>query len=216
MKFRTAELLVFVIIVVSLIIAAYYYPLMPERVASHWNAQGIVDGYMGKFWALLLMPLISILILAVFIIIPRIDPLAKNIQEFRKYFDIFIILISLFLLYLYLLTIAWNIGLRFNLIQFLAPAFGILFFYIGVLLKHSKQNWSIGIRTPWTLSNAKVWEKTHAAGGLSFKACGIIAVLGAFFPEIAIWLVLAPIIIVCIFLFGFSYLEFKKLEEKHS
>jgi len=214
MKVRIAELIAFAIVIVSFIIAAYYYPLMPEKIASHWNAQGIVDGYMSKFWALFLMPIISVLMLALFVAIPRIDPLKKNIQEFRKQFDTFIVLILLFMLYIFLLTIAWNLEMRFNIVQFLAPALGILFFYAGVLIKHARQNWSIGIRTPWTLSNKTVWDKTHALGGTLFKISGLIAVFGVFFPEIAIALVLAPIIAVAVFLFGYSYIEFSKLEKK--
>jgi uncharacterized membrane protein len=183
---------------------------MPERIASHWNAAGQVDDYWGKTEALFIMPVISILLLGLFAVIPKIDPLRKNIQEFRKYFDAFVVLIMLFLLYLFALTIFWNLGNALNIVQFLAPAFGALFFAAGVLIKHSKQNWSIGIRTPWTLSSEKVWNKTHEKGGLLFKVSGIIAIFGVFLPEIAIWLVIAPVIVSAIYLFAFSCFEFKK------
>jgi len=43
-----------------------------------------------------------------------------------------------FLFYLYPLTIFWNMGLRFNMIQPLAPALGILFYYCGVLIGTQK------------------------------------------------------------------------------
>ncbi|MCD6528068.1 DUF1648 domain-containing protein [bacterium] len=33
---------------------------MPEKMASHWNVKGEVDGYLSKFWGLFLIPLISI------------------------------------------------------------------------------------------------------------------------------------------------------------
>ncbi|HIQ49880.1 MAG TPA: SdpI family protein [Nanoarchaeota archaeon] len=49
--------------------------------------------------------------------------------------------------------------IRLNIIQVLTPAFGVLYFYCGILTENAKRNWFIGIRTPWTLSNERVWEK---------------------------------------------------------
>src|SRR4030043_1731477 len=141
---RKSEIIILVIILISLALAIYFYPLMPEKMASHWSAHGQVNDYMPKFWGLFLMPFISIGLFLLFILIPKIDPLKENIKKFRKYFDIFIILIILFLFYLYVLTIFWNIGARFNMVQFLIPAFGIIFYYAGVLVENAKRNWFIG------------------------------------------------------------------------
>ncbi|MCD6528067.1 SdpI family protein [bacterium] len=102
-------------------------------------------------------------------IIPKIDPLKKNLEKFRNYFERFFILLFLFLFYLYLLTIFWNLGLRFYIGQAMIPALAILFYYCGVLLEKAKRNWFIGIRTPWTLSSDEVWDKTHQLGGRLFN-----------------------------------------------
>ncbi len=183
---------------------------MPAKMASHWNIRGEVDNYISKFWGLFLMPFISIGMFLLFILIPKMDPLKANIEKFRKYFDRFIILIILFLFYLYLLTIFWNFGNKFSMNQVLPPAFGILLFYCGILIENAKRNWSIGIRTPWTLSNEKVWEKTHRLGGKLFKMVGIIALFGIFFPNYAFFLVLVPAILVVIYTIVYSYFEYRK------
>ncbi len=196
------------IILLSFIIGIYLYPRMPEKMASHWNIRGQVDGYMPKFLGLFLMPFISIGLFLLFVLIPKIDPLRENIEKFRKYFDRFVLLVMVFLFYLHLLTIFWNTGVRFGMIQFLAPAFGILFYYCGVLIENAKRNWFIGIRTPWTLSNEKVWEKTHKIGGKLFKAAGIIAFLGVLFPNYALFFILFPVILVSIYTFAYSYFEY--------
>ncbi len=204
-------MVILLIVVVSFIIGACLYSQMPERMASHWNAQGEVDGYMPKLWGLFLMPLISVAVFLLFVFMPRIDPLKANIEKFRKYFDIFIVLVALFLLYLYLLTILWNLGVRFSLPQFLAPAFGVLFYDAGVLIKNAKRNYFIGIRTPWTLNNDAVWEKTHQIGGRLFKTAGLIALLGIFFPRQAIFLVLVPVILFAVYTIIYSYFEYRKV-----
>jgi len=207
---RKSELIIFGIIILSFAIGIYYYPLMPEKVASHWNAQGHVDGYMSKFWGLFLMPIISVGMLLLFILIPRIDPLKSNIQQFRKYFDGFAVLIMVFLFYLYLLTILWNSGYTFNMITFLSPAFAILFYYSGILIENAKRNWFIGIRTPWTLSSDKVWDKTHKIGGKLFKIAGILALLAIFFEAYAILIIVVPVIMVSIYTVVYSYFEYQK------
>lgn len=207
---KKSEIIILIIIILSFTIGIYLYPLLPEKMVFHWNVKGQVNGYISKFWGLFLVPLILIGFWLLFILIPKIDPLKENIKKFRKYFDSFIILITLFLFYLYFLTILWNFGFSFNINQALIPAFGIFFYYSGVLVENSKRNWFIGIRTPWTLSNERVWEKTHRIGGKLFKFSGIIVLLGLFFPNYAIWFILLPIIFLILYTTVYSYFEYQK------
>jgi uncharacterized membrane protein len=199
------------IIILSFFIGAYFYPLVPEKIPSHWNAQGEVDSYMDKLLGLFLMPIISLVFLLLFIVIPKMDPKKQNIEKFRNYYNGMVVVIIAFLFYIYLLTLAWTLGFTFNMMQMIVPAIGLLFIYMGFLVEHAKQNWFVGIRTPWTLSNKKVWEKTHRRGGFLFKIAGLIAILGIFFGKHAIWFVLVPIIIFVVYLFVYSYIKWKKI-----
>ncbi|MCZ7391855.1 MAG: SdpI family protein, partial [Candidatus Methanoperedens sp.] len=143
-------------------------------------------------------------------LIPRIDPLKSNIQQFRKYYDRFVVLIMVFLLYIYLLTIFWNSGYTFNMTAFLSPALAVLFYYAGVLIENAKRNWFIGIRTPWTLSSDKVWDKTHKIGGKLFKIAGVVTLLAIFFQNFAVFIIVVPVILISIFTFVYSYFEYQK------
>lgn len=213
-KIRKIHLVIIGIIVLSFAIGLYFYPQMSDKVASHWDVEGNANGYMSKFWGLFLMPIISVGIFLFFLLLPKIDPLKKNIDKFRKYFDYFILLFISFLFYLFLLTIFWNLGWRFNMAQVLSPAFGFLFLYLGFLLGKAQRNWFIGIRTPWTLSNDKVWERTHEVGAKLFKASGIIIFLGLFLPDYFLLFVFIPLGITVIYTVGFSYFEYQKLYKK--
>ena len=124
--------------------------------------------------------------------------------------DWFILLIVVFLLYIYSLSIAWNLGYRFDMTQMIIPAIAVLLFYIGLLLKQAKRNWFIGIRTPWTLSSDIVWQKTHQLGSRLFKLLALLILLGLFFPKYLLWFILLPIIIVVLYLIIYSYLEYQK------
>ncbi|MDD3606969.1 MAG: SdpI family protein [Candidatus Cloacimonas acidaminovorans] len=211
MKLRKSEIISLLIIMISFIIGISFYSLLPDKVASHWNAKGEVDGYMSKFGGLFLMPVISLVLLLLFIIIPKIDPLKHNIEKFRKYFDGFIVLMMLFLFYLYILTILWNIGVRFNFVHLLVPIFSIFFYYCGILIQKAQRNWFIGIRTPWTLSNEQVWNKTHKIGGILFKIAGIISLIGILLPEYALFFVICPVILASLFPVIYSYFAYQKL-----
>ncbi len=199
------------IILLSFIIGIYFYNQMPEKMAFHWNVKGEVDSYAPKFLGLFLMPAISLMIFLLFIVIPKIDPLKQNIEEFRGYYDGFMILTIGFLFYTYILTILWNYGFRFSIGQLITPAFGILFYYCGILIENAKRNWFIGIRTPWTLSNEEVWNKTHRIGGRLFKLAGIISFAGAALQKYALFFVLVPVLLVSIYTVIYSYFEYQRV-----
>ncbi len=161
---------------------------------------------MSKFWGLFLMPIIASAMLALFWILPKLDPLKKNYKDFNEYYEGFIVMMLAYLFYIYLITIFWNLGKRLPIAKFMTPAFTVFFWYIGMLLSKAKKNWFVGIRTPWTMENEAVWNKTHAIGGKLFKMAGSIALLGLFLPASwAFWLVIGPVIFVSLFLIGYSY-----------
>ena len=208
---------IFILILLSLITSIYsYQTLETDKIASHWNAEGEVDDYMGKFWGLFFLPIISIVLYLLFLIIPMVDPLKNNIKKFRYHYDWFMFSFILFMFYVSLLTILSNFGYDFNMTTMLMPAIGIWFFYIGSLMKKLKRNWFIGVRTPWTLSSDLVWEKTHKLTSKLFKIVGIIIILTAFLPSrYLIWFILIPVFIILIWVVLYSYLEFKKEKRKN-
>lgn len=118
-----------------------------------------------------------------------------------------------FLFYIYILTILAAIGYKFNMVQAMSLSFAVLFYYMGIVLKKTKSNFFVGIRTPWTLSDEKVWEKTHDLGGKLFIVSGIIAFFGVLFKEVAIFLMIIPTIVASIFIYIYSYLEYAKIHK---
>lgn len=59
-------------------------------------------------------------------------------------------------------------------------AVGILFIMIGNYMPQIKSNFFMGIRTPWTLSSDRVWQKTHLLGGYAFTFGGVLFIIGQF------------------------------------
>ena len=200
-----------VISVLSFLVAAFASPHVPYMMASHWNMSGQVNGYMSKGFGLYFIPILSLALFVLFRFLPKIDPYKQNFAQFESYYNIFVVILTLFLFYLYLLTITWNLGYRFNFIQLTVPAFSILFYYAGVLTGNSKRNWFVGIRTPWTLSSEVVWQKTHILGGKLFKLTALSILFGIIFPTFAIHIILVSVFLTVAIVYLYSYLEFQKL-----
>ncbi len=209
-QLKRTYMIALAVIVLSFLLSIYLYSSMPEKMASHWNAQGEVDEYMEKSLAIFLFPSVTLPIFLLLIFIPRIDPLKKNIEKFREHYDIFIVIFVLYMSYIHTLTILWNFGYKFDMLQLMAPAFAALFYYAGVMMENSKMNWFIGIRTPWTLSNEVVWNKTHKMAGKWFKVVGVIAVFGALTKIYAIYLLVGPVVAVSLYAVAYSYFEYQK------
>jgi uncharacterized membrane protein len=205
-----------VLIILAFLLTAWVLPSLPEQVAIHWNVKGEADGFAPGLIAAFLIPVMALLLLGLFIALPRIDPLRKNYARFQQYYEGFILIFTFFLVYLQAIVLALNLGVAFNIIQALSPAFGLLFYYIGILVSKAKRNWFVGIRTPWTLSNDTVWERTHQKGGKLFKTSGLIVLLGVILPDYAIWLILVPVLLTAAYTIVFSYFEYQRVAGKES
>ncbi|MFA6301217.1 MAG: SdpI family protein [Candidatus Paceibacterota bacterium] len=210
MKLKKIEILSFVLVLATFVAAVLIYPYMPDKIVSHWGLNNQANGYMGRFWGVFLLPMIMLGCSVLFMVITRVDPKKENIQKFEKYFDMFILSFLLFFAYVYALMIFWNLGYHFILIQFMAPALAFLFYVAGVMISHAEPNWTIGIRTPWTLSSEDVWHKTHRLGGKLFKAVAIISLLEIVMPQYSVYIILFPILATVIYLFAYSYVEYHK------
>jgi len=212
MSTRTTTILVSILIIAAVLAGLLLWNKLPDQMASHWNANDQVDGYMPKFWGVFMVPLMMLGMSVLFLVIPNIDPLKANIAQFREAFNLFIVLITGFMVYIHILTLRWSLGYtNFGMSKAMLPAMGLLFIFVGYMLRKAKRNFFIGIRTPWTLSSDKVWDETHRLGSILFVVSGVFAFIGSLFGGmVAFWLLFIPIISSTIFLLVYSYVLYQR------
>lgn len=184
------------------------------NLATHWNAAGEADGYGTSFMALYFLPLMTMVLSLLILFVPGIDPLKANIATFRPEYNMFVLGFAGFMYYIHGLSLAWNLGAKFSMNAMMAPAIGLLFILVGMVLKKAKRNYFIGIKTPWTLANDTVWEKTHQLGSKLFIASGVLTIACVFVPSATMFVLLVTALGAAAITIVYSYLEFRKIEIK--
>ena len=212
MSTRNTIIAASLLIIFATLVGIALWPRLPDPMASHWDVNDQVNGYMSKIWGVFLMPLMTAGLVLFFFAIPRIDPLRANIAAFREAFNLFIVLFVGFMVYIYFLTLLWNLGYTgFNMSEAMLPALGVLFFFTGYLMRKAQRNFFIGIRTPWTLSSDRVWDETHRVGSVLFMIAGVLAFLGSFVGGVtAFWFILVPIMASALVTLVYSYVVYQR------
>jgi len=185
---------------------------VPEVMATHWNAKGQADGYGGRFIGLYLMPIITLLILGLFHAIPKIEVLdfRKNIHDFEKHFYGLRLTLTAFMLIIYTVTVAINLGYDIPINKIIMPAVGGLIFYLGYIMQFVKRNFWIGVRTPWTITSDRVWDKTHILASKLFRLMGALFIIAALTTQKVVGVLISFILVTTLFIIIYSYWIYRR------
>lgn len=210
------DLLISVIIAIQVLVAIYGFAVLPDTVPIHWGINGEANGYGSKWIGTFLFPLMSI---GVYILVrlllaagPRLDGrenVAANLQV-RKITQTGI---TLFILITQISALAQTLGVGFDMTMVVMLALSVLFIFLGNYMGKTRRNFWMGIRTPWSLANAAVWERTHRLGGWLFVAVGLIGIPCSFVPSLRLWGIVVPVIAVSIILYIYSYVCYRQQEQ---
>ena len=181
-NFKT-EILPILLIIFSIVSSWIMFSQMPEQIPTHWNFKGEVDNWGTSFSHVLTINLVMIGMYLLFLLLPYIDPRKERYQEFQKVYHIFKNVMLLFFTLIFFLTNLSAIGYDLNIGLCIPLIVGLLFIVIGNYMSKIKMNWFMGIRTPWTLSSEKVWDKTHHLGAKLFMISGLLIAIDGFLPE---------------------------------
>lgn len=182
----------FAFLILSLInaaLTAVYVALSPlDIVPMHYNIDGVADSYSSK-WFVMFMPCILIVLGIIYLIYSFVAERNEKMLKNQKYFGRIVLGIFLFLLidfwYLTIICISGATKMGNAAEYILAAALGALMLFISNMLPKVKQNKTLGIKTPATLSSETVWKKTHKLGGylgvMSGAVMVILAIVGMIF-----------------------------------
>jgi len=164
-KITISSILIFIF---SASISLWAWPQFPEGalLVTHFDAHGNPNGYSSTLFGLLILPVLQVTTSLLFFFLPKIEPRRLNLQQSKKSYMGLWLSIQIFLSYLHLSIVFFNLGLWDDPVATLPSALLILFFVVGYLIRNSSSNFFIGVRTPWTLSSELSWKKTNKNTGL--------------------------------------------------
>ena len=174
-----SELPLVLLILGSLAAGALLYDLLPDRVPSHWNIRGEIDGYSSRFWGAFGIPLLNAGIYVMMLVMPLIDPRRENYRKFAGAYRVFRTVFVVFMTGVYLLVTASVFGARIPVDRAMMAGISILFLIMGNYMGQIRHNYFVGIKTPWTLANEQVWQKTHRLGGRLWVAAGTLGLIAS-------------------------------------
>jgi len=195
-----------VIILLTMVAGIVLWDQLPDKMPTHWNAAGEVDGYSSKGFSVFGLPLMMLAFQTIAFFATLADPKKQNNPPIV--FSLVLWIIPVITVVLATITYATSMGAKINIGVILPIILGLIFVIIGSILPKCKQNYTIGIKLPWTLHSEENWNRTHRLSGWVWTICGIAIMASGIFnlfllsiPFIAA-MVLVPIV--------YSFVLYKK------
>lgn len=168
-------LLSFALALLPMIIGALFYNQLPDQLPVHYNVQGIADEYYHKAGALFGIPSAMVGMQLFLIFFTLADP--KNKKNTPQMFLLTIWIVPIMSFFVTGITILYGFNIRLDVAKIITGLVGVMFILIGNYMPKCKQSYTIGIKTPWTLSDQDIWFKTHRLAGFLWLICGILVLI---------------------------------------
>ena len=159
--------------------SAAVYHRLPDTMAVHWDLDGNPNGWMPRAIGAAFGPVMLVLMWLLLRFVPRIDPRAENYARFREAYEVIVASVLVLLLVVHGIMLAVALGYHVSVARVVPALVGALFVVIGNMMPLVRPNWWFGIRTPWTLSNDRVWTRTHRLAGYTMTAGGVVMMVAA-------------------------------------
>ena len=179
---------------------------LPEKIPTHWNIAGEVDGWSSKTFAVFGLPLILLAAQWLCSLGTSADPKKEN--HSHKVLQLILWIIPAISLVLFAVTYATALGKAVPIELVMPVLIGFIFAVIGNYLPKCRQNYTIGIKIPWTLNSEENWNRTHRFAGRLWTVCGLLIILTGFLGSF--WFILVCTIPMVIAPLVYSYMLHRK------
>ncbi len=154
-------------------LVAWSWNRLPERMPVHWNLQGEVDRYGGRFEALAVAPLILLAATLVMFAAQRSQPRNGGVLS--------VVRLGLALLGL---SLTARYPLEWSAARAVLIGLGMFFTLSGNVMGRVQPSRWVGFRTPWTYRSKRAWHLSQRRSGVFLVGFGLLSGLsGLLAPE---------------------------------
>ena len=205
-KYKGTLIFTSLTMLLPILVGLLLWDKLPEQVPSHWGINGEVDGWCSKTQAVFLMPCVMLAMHWLCVLVSYLDP--KKVDYNKKSFLLVLWICPAITLLISSLMYAKALGYDLDVNVIMPLLFGAMFLIIGNLLPKMRQNYTLGIKLPWTLHNEENWNKTHRFSGKVWVAGGIVILATAFLGSF--WILLGVLIVMVALPTIYSYCLHRK------
>lgn len=194
-----------IITLLPIIAGLLLWKQLPEQMPTHWNASGEVDGLSSKLFAVVGLPMIMLAAQWLCLLGTLADP--KKANHSAKVLHLVLWIIPVLSVVLQTATYAAALGKEVQMEVIIPVLVGLVLAIIGNYLPKCKQNYTIGIKLPWTLNSEENWNRTHRFAGRLWLICGIVIMLSGFFG--GVWILLPTMLLMVLIPCIYSYMLYR-------
>lgn len=176
---------------------------LPELVPIHFNFNGVADDWAGRPFAVFALPGFFFVCHIICTLAILYDPKGENIG--RKLISIILWIMPATSLVTNMSIYAYAMNMEINIAVISIWLVGILHIVLGNIMPKLKHNYTIGIKTSWTLADPENWYHTHRIAGWSMVIGGILLLTTAFWPNILFLLMVTVLSVGVPVVYSFVY-----------
>lgn len=213
MKLTRATTLALALAIPSAVLSIVVFNKLPEQVAVHWNIEGVADVYAPRAVGAFMLPLLIVLLPVLSMIANRCNPRHDNLQRSQSALHAALVVVAVVLAMLHVGLIAFALQMPVDVPRLVMIGIGLILVVAGNYLGKTRSNFVIGIRTRWTLSSERVWDRVHRVGGRWLVAEGLLLMLLALVGSSNLPLMLIGIalpVLTALALVAYSYHVFQR------
>ena len=193
------------LILCTMLLGIALWNRLPDTIATHFGSDNTPNGWSSKAFTIFGMPLIMLGLHLFCVFVTLNDPKKKNIGE--KMLGLIIWMVPVITVGMMVFLYLNALGMKVDMGMFAYVIMGIVFVSIGNYLPKCKQNYTAGIKIPWTLNSTENWNRTHRLAGWLYILCGIAFFANVFFQWTGmLWVV----IVVAVVPMVYSFILYKK------
>lgn len=176
---RNAVIAGLLLIVAAVAYSLVVYPSLPDRVPTHWNFRGEIDGWSSPPLAAFLMPGTMAGLFGLLFILPWLSPRNFTVDTFRETYNYVMVIVTALMGYMHVIILQAGLHQKIDVSKALVGGLMLFFALIGNVLGKVRRNFWMGVRTPWTLASETVWIATHRFAARLFVGGGLLGALAA-------------------------------------